>query len=105
MDEFQPQAAPDTEAIGFPVDLSREEYIAFNMLLAKNGGMLRFRKGQLVIFGLMMAFSLVMLAVEFFVFQSLDVVMILVVAFIALTRWVPAVRHARLSAAQCGPGL
>ncbi len=25
MDEFQPQAAPDTEAIGFPVDLSREE--------------------------------------------------------------------------------
>lgn len=85
MDEFQPQAAPDTEAIGFPVDLSREEYIAFNMLLAKNGGMLRFRKGQLVIFGLMMAFSLVMLAVEFFVFQSLDVVMILVVAFIALT--------------------
>ena len=38
MDEFQPQAAPDTEAIGFPVDLSREEYIAFNMLLAKNGG-------------------------------------------------------------------
>lgn len=37
MDEFQPQAAPDTEAIGFPVDLSREEYIAFNMLLAKNG--------------------------------------------------------------------
>ena len=38
-------AAPDTEAIGFPVDLSREEYIAFNMLLAKNGGMLRFRKG------------------------------------------------------------
>ena len=85
MDEFQPQAAPDTEAIGFPVDLSREEYIAFNMLLAKNGGMLRFRKGQLVIFGLMMAFSLVMLAVEFFMFQSLDVVMILVVAFIALT--------------------
>ena len=55
------------------------------MLLANNGGMLRFRKGQLVIFGLMMAFSLVMLAVEFFVFQSLDVVMILVVAFIALT--------------------
>ena len=67
------------------MDLSREEYIAFNMLLAKNGGMLRFRKGQLVIFGLMMAFSLVMLAVEFFMFQSLDVVMILVVAFIALT--------------------
>ena len=85
MDEFHPPAAPDTEAIGFPVDLSREEYIAFNMLLAKNGGMLRFRKGQLVIFGLMMAFSLVMLAVEFFMFQSLDVVMILVVAFIALT--------------------
>ena len=85
MDDFQPQAAPDTEAIGFPVDLSREEYIAFNMLLAKNGGMLRFRKGQLVIFGLMMAFSLIMLAVEFFLFHSLDMVMILVVAFIALT--------------------
>ena len=38
-------------------------------------------------------------------FQSLDVVMILVVVFIALTGGVPAVRHARLSAAQCGPGL
>lgn len=69
---------------GFPVDLSREEYIAFNLLLSKNGGMLRFRKGQLVIFGLLLGFSVAMLLLEAIRFGTLDAVMILVVAFIAL---------------------
>lgn len=68
----------------FPVDLSREEYIAFNLLLAKNGGVLRFRRSQLAIFGLLLGFSVAMLLVEAIRFGTLDAVLILVVAFIVL---------------------
>lgn len=69
---------------GFPVDLNREEYINFNLLLAKSGGILRFRKGQLILFGVMLVISLIMLAVEWISFGTLDVVLILVVVFIAI---------------------
>lgn len=52
MDEYpQTPVTPDGgQENSFPVDLSREEYIAFTLLLAKQGGALRFRRGQLAIF-------------------------------------------------------
>lgn len=86
MEEFSyTEHFPQEEPMGvFPVDLNREEYIAFNLFLAQNGGILRFRKGQLILFGLLLVFSLAMLLVEWMTIGSLDVVLLLLVVFIVL---------------------
>lgn len=86
MDEYtQTPVTPDnTQENSFPVDLSREEYIDFTLMLAKNGGALRFRRGQLAIFCVLLVVSLLMLAVEFAVAGTIDIVMVLVVLFIAV---------------------
>lgn len=69
----------------FAADLRREEYIAFNMLLAKNGGVLRMRKVHTAIFVVMLGVSVWMLLLEFLEFGTLDPVMLLVIGFIAVT--------------------
>ncbi len=86
MDEYpQTPVTPDGgQENSFPVDLSREEYIAFTLLLAKQGGALRFRRGQLAIFCVLLVVSLLMLAVEYAVAGTIDLVMVLVVLFIAV---------------------
>lgn len=86
MDEYpQTPVTPDGgQENSFPVDLSREEYIAFTLLLAKQGGALRFRRGQLAIFCVLLVVSLLILAVEYAVAGTIDLVMVLVVLFIAV---------------------
>lgn len=84
LDEMEKTAA-EQEQNAFPVDLDREEYIKFNLLIARNGGLLRFRKGQIFLSLTMLLFSLGMIVYEKVIYNTVDTVMLLMVLFIGVT--------------------
>lgn len=70
--------------VRFGADLNKEEYIRFNEIMARTGGILRHRKGQAVFFGVMLAFSLAMLATEWVLVREIDFLIILLMVFTTL---------------------
>ena len=65
------------EVLTFPVDMTREEYIAFNMLVAKTMGILRHRKGQSLLFAVLLSLCLGMMMVSRLVFHYVDMISLL----------------------------
>ncbi len=63
----------------FPVDLSRDEYVDFNLLLQKAGGALRLRRGMMIAFLILAVFSLLLLVVDWIHIGQLDLPMLLCV--------------------------
>lgn len=69
----------------FPVDLTRREYIQFNIIMSKLNGAMRLRKGQSFIFVVLDVFCLYSILSEIVAYKKLDISMILLTLFIALT--------------------
>lgn len=67
----------------FPVDISREEFIRFNLIVSKSTGLMRFRNGQMILFGILGVFSLMSVLDDALSYNKTDSVMILLVVFIA----------------------
>lgn len=67
----------------FPVDISREEFIRFNLTVSKSTGLMRFRNGQMILFGILGIFSLLSVLNDALAYKKADAVMILLVVFIA----------------------
>ena len=66
----------------FPADLSREEYVDFNIVVSQTSGLLRFRKGQIVFFSVLAVLSVVMMVLDVAAAGSLDPVLVLLVLFL-----------------------
>ena len=49
---------PQGYPVEFPVDISREEYIRFNLIVSRTGGVLGFQKSQVVLISVVAAISL-----------------------------------------------
>ena len=66
-----------SDVLTFPVDMTREEYIAFNLLVAKTMGILRHRKGQSLLFAALLGLCLGMMIVSRLVFHYVDMISLL----------------------------
>lgn len=82
--ESSPPAEPfdDGCIAAFPADLNREEYIDFNITVSQISGLLRFRKGQIILFSVLAAVSVVMMIFDIVMAGSLDPVLVLLVIFL-----------------------
>ena len=91
--EGEPSVPPEAPAGGeapfddgciaaFPADLTREEYIDFNVVVSQTTGLLRFRKGQMILFGVLGAMSLCMVILDIVTLGSLDPVLVLLILFL-----------------------
>ncbi len=69
----------------FPVDLSREEFVRFNMRMAQNRSLMRFRKVYAVVGGLMMALTCALMAVDYVEKRPFDTSLLVLLLFIAIT--------------------
>ena len=85
-DQPAPEEAPEQAAsewlMSFPVDISREEFVRFNMIVSTVNGLLKIRKGQLVLNVVLGAISLMMLLSEIYVYRKVDPVLVLLLIFI-----------------------
>lgn len=77
---------PDDGCIAaFPADLNREEYIRFNEEVSRTSGLLRFRKGQIILFAVMAVLSLGMMILDGVLARTVDPVLALLVVFLAVS--------------------
>ena len=83
-------SSPDETGVGtqptecaFPVDLSREEFIRFNVLLARSAGPLRHWKGQLLFIAVMLVMSIGVLVAVWITDRTADPLVIALIAMIA----------------------
>ena len=67
----------------FPVDLSFDEYVRFNLIVSKTAGMLRLRKGQITLFSIMMGFCLFMLYSDMVTNGRIDIVTVIFMLMLA----------------------
>lgn len=67
----------------FPADLNREEYIRFNEEVSRTSGLLRFRKGQIILFAVMAVLSLGMMILDGVLARTVDPVLMLLILFLA----------------------
>lgn len=74
---------PETAA-SFPVDITREEFIRFNLIVSKSTGLMRFRNGQMILFGILGVLSLLSVLSDAVTYQRADGIMIFLVFFIAV---------------------
>ena len=77
-----PEPEDDGCIAAFPADLSREEYIDFNIVVSQNSGLLRFRKGQIILFSVLAVISVAMMVIDIVLAGSLDPVLVLLVIFL-----------------------
>lgn len=87
----------------FPVDLRREEYIEFNMLVAKTVGVLRKQKNRSLIFAFFLMISLALLIAGKIIMGSIDILAVCLVGFVMITGGIFVVglpRHIRRTAAR-----
>ena len=69
----------------FPVDLSREEFVRFNMRMAENRNLMRFRKVYAVAGGLVLAFTLALMALDYVEKRPFDPSLLILLIFVAIT--------------------
>lgn len=69
----------------FPVDLTRKEYVEFNILMSKLNGAIRLRRGQSILFAVLDVVCLYTLLSEMLAYRKLDFAMLLLALFITLT--------------------
>lgn len=68
----------DEDGCQFPANLTREEYIRFNLLIARTSGALRHQKAQLVFLVLMLVLGFGILLISKFVYNYVDAFLIVV---------------------------
>ena len=79
----QPPEQPAQTECAFPVELSREEFIRFNLLLARSAGPLRHWKGQLLFIAVMLLMSIGLLAAVWITDHTADPLIIALIAMVA----------------------
>ena len=69
----------------FPVDLSREEYIRFNLRVAEHRSLMRFRKVYAVLGGAIMLLTLFLMVLDFIEKRPFDITLLILLLFVAIT--------------------
>lgn len=70
---------------GFPIDVSREEYVRFNLRMAERRSLMRFRKVYAAAGGLLMLLTLALMAADYVSGRPFDVTLLILLLFVAIT--------------------
>jgi len=76
---------PQGYPVEFPVDSRREEYIRFNLIVSRTGGVLGFQKSQVVLISVVAAISLFMMVSDYVLYKRIDTANILLILFFAVS--------------------
>jgi|LSQX01.3.fsa_nt_gb hypothetical protein len=73
------------EALSFPVDITKQEFVRFNMIVSAVSGILRFKKGQVTLFAGGGIITLFMIISDILAYRNIDPVMVILLVFIAVS--------------------
>jgi hypothetical protein len=68
--------------IEFPVDISRDEFVRFNMIVSKIGGVMRFQKGQIILIAVISVICIFMFISDLISYNKIDPINVMLMIFL-----------------------